>query len=97
MRTQILSAALLATTFSCPACTLAQNTDGKHPPVIDIHVHTLGGIPGVGPMCPFNPQFLASDPQSKESPFGWSKQDCAESARGLKNARGIHEGSAGRV
>jgi hypothetical protein len=33
------------------------------PPVIDIHVHTLGGIPGVGPMCPFNPQFLAADPR----------------------------------
>lgn len=66
-------AVLSATSFSCA---IAQNTDGKHPPVIDIHVHTLGGIPNIGPMCPFNPQFLASDPQTKESPFGWAKQDC---------------------
>jgi len=76
MRSPLLSAALLTLSFTCPVCMFAQNSDGKHPPVIDIHVHTLGGIPGVGPMCPFNPQFLASDPQSKESPFGWSKQDC---------------------
>ena len=55
------------------ACAVsAQN----RPPVIDIHVHTLGGLPGVGPMCPFNPQFLASDPKSTEGPIGWAKQDC---------------------
>ena len=55
----------------------AQNApDAKRPPVIDIHVHTLGGFPGAGPMCPFNPQFLASDPKSKESPMGWANQEC---------------------
>lgn len=55
----------------------AQTAPGaKRPPVIDIHVHTLGGFPGAGPMCPFNPQFLASDPKSQEGPFGWAKQDC---------------------
>lgn len=48
----------------------------KRPPVIDIHVHTLGGFPGGGPMCPFNPQFLASDPKSKEASMGWAPQDC---------------------
>ncbi|HVO99122.1 MAG TPA: amidohydrolase family protein [Bryobacteraceae bacterium] len=48
----------------------------NRPPVIDIHVHTLGGFPGLGPMCPFNPQFLASDPKSTEGPTGWAKQDC---------------------
>lgn len=52
------------------------NTTGKRPPIIDIHVRTFGGGPGTGSMCPFPPQFLASDPHSKEAPFGWSKQDC---------------------
>jgi len=54
----------------------AQNAQGKRPPVIDIHVHTLGGFPGAGPMCPFNPQFLASDPKTTESQFGWANQEC---------------------
>lgn len=59
------------------AALLAQTPSGaKRPPVIDIHVHTLGGFPGGGPMCPFNPQFLASDPKTKESTMGWAKQDC---------------------
>lgn len=44
--------------------------------MIDIHVHTFGGVPGVGPMCPFNPQFLAADPRVKADPIGWAKQDC---------------------
>jgi predicted TIM-barrel fold metal-dependent hydrolase len=54
----------------------AQAAQVKPPPVIDIHVHTFGGGPGMGPVCTFPPQFLASDPQSKESPFGWSNQNC---------------------
>jgi predicted TIM-barrel fold metal-dependent hydrolase len=55
----------------------AQTAPGaKRPPVIDVHVHTFSGIPGVGPMCPFNPQFLASDPKSPESPTGWAPQQC---------------------
>jgi predicted TIM-barrel fold metal-dependent hydrolase len=54
----------------------AQTPRSKAPPVIDIHVHTLGGFPGGTPMCPFNPQFLASDPRSKESTNGWSAQNC---------------------
>ena len=48
----------------------------KAPPVIDVHVHTLGGFPGGQPMCPFNPQFLASDPKSKEATSGWAEQNC---------------------
>jgi uncharacterized protein len=28
-------------------------------------------------MCPFPPQFLASDPRGEAAPLGWSKQDCA--------------------
>ncbi len=54
----------------------AQTERNGQPPVIDMHVHTIGGLPGVGPMCPFNPQFLASDPRSAESSMGWAKQNC---------------------
>lgn len=54
----------------------AQTSRSTPPPVIDIHVHTLGGFPGGTPMCPFNPQFLASDPKSQEGPSGWSDQNC---------------------
>ena len=54
-----------------------QNDQNRRPPVIDIHVHTLGGFPGGTPMCPFPPQFLASDPRTQEAASGWSKQDCA--------------------
>jgi hypothetical protein len=46
----------------------AQPREGGKPPVIDIHVHTFGGIPGVGPLCPFNPQFLAADPRAAARP-----------------------------
>lgn len=55
----------------------AQNDQNRRPPIIDIHVHTLGGFPGGTPMCPFPPQFLASDPRGPEGQSGWSKQDCA--------------------
>jgi predicted TIM-barrel fold metal-dependent hydrolase len=54
----------------------AQATRRQPPPVIDIHVHTFGGLPGGTPMCPFPPQFLASDPKSTESTNGWSDQNC---------------------
>ncbi|MEI9975585.1 MAG: hypothetical protein WDO73_28095 [Ignavibacteriota bacterium] len=67
----------LLVVLSLALASQAQNVPGaKHPPVIDIHVHTLGGFPGAGPMCPFNPQFLASDPESKESSTGWANQEC---------------------
>ena len=64
----VLSAALVMYAQTAPGA--------KRPPVIDIHVHTLGGFPGAGPICPFNPQFLASDPKSTEGAMGWAKQDC---------------------
>lgn len=67
-----VTAAMLC--ISAPA--LAQTTQRQPPPVIDIHAHTLGGFPGAGPMCPFPPQFLASDPKTKESTNGWSDQNC---------------------
>ena len=64
------------TSIAAPAW--AQNDQARRPPVIDIHVHTLGGFPGAAPMCPWPPQFLASDPKSgPEATIGWSKQDCA--------------------
>jgi predicted TIM-barrel fold metal-dependent hydrolase len=59
-----------------PALAQIEQKNQERPPVIDIHVHTFGGGPEAGPMCPFPPQFLASDPRSKEAPFGWSRQDC---------------------
>jgi hypothetical protein len=36
-----------------------------------------GNFPGVAPMCPNTPQFLASDPKEKEEPFGWAKTTCS--------------------
>jgi predicted TIM-barrel fold metal-dependent hydrolase len=81
MRTIALPALLLATA----SFVSAQPAAPARPPVIDIHVHTLGGIPGVGPMCPFNPQFLAADPRVKADPIGWAKQDCTELLEPSKN------------
>jgi predicted TIM-barrel fold metal-dependent hydrolase len=60
----------------------AQMAPTKPPPVIDIHVHTLGGGPGFGPMCPWPPQFLASDPKTTEAPIGWSDQNCVLPLKG---------------
>jgi predicted TIM-barrel fold metal-dependent hydrolase len=56
---------------------LAQNTDGKAPPVIDVHVHAMdASSPGVAPMCPNTSKFTASDPKEKEERFGWVKEQC---------------------
>ena len=73
-RAGLLSVCLLLGAVA-PAWT--QSEQNGRPPVIDIHVHTFGGGPGMGPMCPFPPGFLASDPRSKEAPFGWAPQSCA--------------------
>jgi len=74
MRTKALSGLLIA----AASIASAQTAEPARPPVIDIHVHTFGGVPGVGPMCPFNPQFLAADPRVKADQIGWAKQDCTE-------------------
>jgi uncharacterized protein len=67
-------AALLS---SCSTVSLAQNTESKAPPVIDVHVHAIDGtFPGVAPMCPNTSKFTASDPKGKEEPFGWVKEQC---------------------
>ena len=73
-----MRSANLGTLLVAAAIASAQPNESVRPPVIDIHVHTFGGIPGVGPMCPFNPQFLAADPREKAAPIGWAKQDCTE-------------------
>src|ERR1017187_7750113 len=74
MRSTALSGLLIA----AAAIVSAQPAANPRPPVIDIHVHTFGGFPGAGPMCPFNPQFLAADPRTKADPSGWAKQDCTD-------------------
>ncbi len=62
---------------SCSTVSVAQNTEGKAPPVIDVHVHAMdGNFPGVAPMCPNTSKFTASDPKEKEEPFGWVKEPC---------------------
>ena len=54
---------------------LAQKTEAKASPVIDVHVHAID-FPGATPMCPNTSKFTASDPQDKEEPFGWVKEHC---------------------
>ncbi len=59
------------------AIATAQNTESKAPPVIDVHVHAMdGSFPGLAPMCPNTSKFTASDPKTKEEPFGWVKEPC---------------------
>ena len=64
--------------LAAAALASAQPDESVRPPVIDIHAHTFGGIPGATPMCPFNPQFLAADPKEKAAPIGWVQQNCTE-------------------
>lgn len=35
-----------------------------------------GTFPGVAPMCPNTSKFTASDPITKEAPFGWVQEEC---------------------
>jgi uncharacterized protein len=72
---RLATACLACLTAAAPAA--AQNDQGRRPPVIDIHVHTFGGMPGGTPMCPWPPGFVASDPKGPEATNGWAKQDCA--------------------
>jgi hypothetical protein len=58
-----------------------QNAESKMPPIIDVHVHAMGDLPGVSPMCPNTPGFTASDPSTKESPIGWVPVDCSNLLR----------------
>ena len=53
-----------------------QNTGTEVPPVIDVHVHAMDDVPGIGPMCPNTSRFTASDPKTKEAPVGWVQEEC---------------------
>ena len=62
---------------SCSTLALAQNTESKPAPVIDVHVHAMdANFPGIAPMCPNTSKFTASDPKAKEDPSGWVKEQC---------------------
>jgi uncharacterized protein len=55
----------------------AQNVESNLPPVLDVHVHAMDAdFPGIAPMCPNTSKFTASDPKTKEEPFGWVKEQC---------------------
>src|ERR1700694_1965212 len=72
---RFLWCAVLLSSYS--TLSLAQNTEAKAPPVIDVHVHAMDGtFSGVAPMCPNTSKFTASDPKGKEEPFGWVKEQC---------------------
>jgi uncharacterized protein len=80
MISQLKRAALaplcLAAFTLCSNLASAQNTSTDVPPVLDVHVHAINeSFPG-GPMCPNESKFLASDPSTKESPSGWSNEEC---------------------
>ncbi len=63
-------------TFSSAFC-LAQNPAPTLPPVLDVHVHAMDeSFPSPGGICPNTAKFLASDPDTKEAPFGWSPEEC---------------------
>ena len=56
----------------------AQNYAGPQPPIIDVHFHgSLGAQPGAQPMCPNEPGFAASDPNTVEARNGWVKVPCS--------------------
>ena len=74
-RTGMLAAAVALLFVSGAA---AQNYEGPQPPIIDVHFHgAMGAQPGAQPMCPNEPGFAASDPDSKESANGWVKVPCS--------------------
>ena len=74
------------------AVSLAQNTDNKVPPVIDVHVHAMdGSFPGVGPMCPFPPGSQRLTRRAKEEPFGWVKQECSPMLYPAQNGQYMQE------
>ena len=63
--------------ISAPAYSFGQNTNSDVPPVIDVHVHAMDDVgPLAVPMCPNTEKFTASDPATKEAPFGWSQDEC---------------------
>jgi predicted TIM-barrel fold metal-dependent hydrolase len=76
MSQQLRFAALSFVCFAMPAIASAQNTTPTPPPVLDVHVHAMDDIPNAVPMCPNTAKFTASDPSTKEAPFGWVQEEC---------------------
>jgi uncharacterized protein len=77
MRSAVLSFVLVAVVVTAPAMSNAQNTSTDVPPVIDVHVHAMDDSgPNAVPMCPNTANFTASDPATKEAPFGWVQEEC---------------------
>jgi predicted TIM-barrel fold metal-dependent hydrolase len=76
LRFACLPVVCLAMSLSAPLAATAQNTTTTPPPVIDVHVHAMDDIPGAVPMCPNTAKFTASDPSTKEAPFGWVQEEC---------------------
>jgi predicted TIM-barrel fold metal-dependent hydrolase len=73
----LLSVVGIAALLAWPGPSSAQDTSTDVPPVIDVHVHAMDeSFPGLGPMCPNTSAFLASDPSTKEAPFGWAEEEC---------------------
>jgi len=76
MRIKNLLCCAALVSFSCWMCR-AQNVESNLPPVLDVHVHAMDAdFPGIAPMCPNTSKFSASDPKTKEEPFGWVKEQC---------------------
>lgn len=78
-----LQAVFLASMFclcdptSVNAQILPESSDGIAPPIIDVHVHGDNPPPGMRPLCPNTPQWLASDPAGKEATFGGVSTGCS--------------------
>ena len=72
MRVLLLTALSTLTVSFLPA----QNAVPLRPPIIDIHVHAAMSMAGQ-PACANTPAFLASDPKTEESRFGWKPVPCA--------------------
>jgi uncharacterized protein len=62
--------------LTAPAVSGAQNTTTTVAPVIDVHAHAMDDPPFAVPMCPNTAKFTASDPSTKEAPFGWVQEEC---------------------
>ena len=76
-RRSALTSLSLTAVVAFAATASGQNTSTKVPPVLDVHVHAMDESPqGLGPMCPNAWKFTASDPSTKEAPFGWSQEEC---------------------
>jgi len=77
MSPKLLKSCLWFAILVCSSLCIAQNTDSKAPPVLDVHVHAVDfSFPGLAPMCPNTSKFTASDPKTKEEQFGWVKEQC---------------------